>query len=65
MIQQDVATQTELLRGTEQRHGRYEGTAPKHHWSGWYAGYILARERGRSADEAAADAALHMERTRQ
>jgi hypothetical protein len=38
--------------------------APKHHWSGWYAAYIVARERGRTPEEAAKDAALHMERAR-
>jgi catechol 2,3-dioxygenase-like lactoylglutathione lyase family enzyme len=60
----DVASLTELLRDTEKRHGEYEATAPKHHWSGWYAAYIVARERGRTPEEAAKDAALHMERTR-
>jgi catechol 2,3-dioxygenase-like lactoylglutathione lyase family enzyme len=59
----DVATLTELLRETEQRHGEYEPTAPKHHWSEWYAAYIVARERGRTSDEAARDAALHVQRT--
>jgi catechol 2,3-dioxygenase-like lactoylglutathione lyase family enzyme len=57
----DVATLTELLREAEERHGSYEASAPKHHWSGWYAAYIVARERGRTADDAAKDAALHME----
>ena len=52
----DVATLTELLRETEKRHGEYEPTAPKHHWSGWYAAYIVARERGRTPEEAAKDA---------
>jgi catechol 2,3-dioxygenase-like lactoylglutathione lyase family enzyme len=56
----DVATLTELLRETEKRHGEYEATAPKHHWSGWYAAYIVARERGRSPEEAVKDAAGHM-----
>ena len=56
----DVATLTELLREAEERHGKYEPTAPKHHWSGWYAAYIVARQRGRTAEEAAKDAALHM-----
>ena len=28
---------TELLREAEKRHGEYEATAPKHHWSDWYA----------------------------
>jgi catechol 2,3-dioxygenase-like lactoylglutathione lyase family enzyme len=60
----DVATLTELLRETEKRHGEYEATAPKHHWSDWYAAYIVARERGRTPDEAAKDGALHMESAR-
>ena len=63
-LSMDVATLTELLRETEKRHGEYEPTAPKHHWSGWYAAYIVAREQGRTPDEAAKDAALHMEGTR-
>jgi len=61
----DVATLTGLLRETEDRHGEYEPTAPKHHWSEWYAAYIVARERGRGPGDAAADAALNVERTKQ
>ena len=57
----DVATMTELLRETEQHHGAYEPTAPKHHWSGWYAAYMVARERGRTPDEAATEAKRHIE----
>ena len=57
----DVATLTELLQETETRHGAYEPTAPKHHWSGWYAAYVIARERGRTSDEAAKDATRHIE----
>jgi len=60
----DVATLTELLRDTEKRHGEYEATAPKHHWSDWYAAYMVARERGRTSDEAAKDAAVHMDASR-
>jgi len=60
----DVPTLTELLQETEKHHGEYEATAPKHHWSHWYAAYIVARERGRTPEEAAKDGALHMERTR-
>jgi len=63
-LSMDVATLTELLRETEERHGAYEATAPKHHWSQWYAAYIVARERGRAPDEAAKDAAFHMEGAR-
>jgi hypothetical protein len=40
------------------RHGAYEPTAPKHHWSGWYAAYVVARERGKTPDDAAAEATL-------
>jgi catechol 2,3-dioxygenase-like lactoylglutathione lyase family enzyme len=61
-LSRDVATVTALLQETEKRHGEYEPTAPKHHWSQWYAQYIVARERGKTPDDAAADAALHMER---
>ena len=64
-LSMDVATLTELLREAEQHHGEYEPTAPKHHWSDWYAAYIVARERGRTAEEAARDAAVHMEVVRQ
>ena len=60
----DVATLTELLREAEEHHSKYEPTAPKHHWSGWYAAYIVARQRGRIPEEAAKDAALHMEGAR-
>ena len=60
----DVPTLTELLQETEKHHGEYEATAPKHHWSDWYAAYIVARGRGRTPEEAAKDGALHMERTR-
>ena len=60
----DVASLTELLRETETRHGEYEPTAPKHHWSDWYAAYIVARENGRTPEEAAKDGARHMESAR-
>ncbi len=56
----NVPTMIELLRETEERHGKYEATAPKHHWSEWYAAYIVARERGRTPDDAAKDAALNV-----
>ena len=56
----DVKRLTELLRDAEQHHGAYEATAPKHHWSDWYAAYIVARERGRTADDAVTAAAVHM-----
>jgi hypothetical protein len=52
---------TDLLRETETGHGAYEATAPKHHWSDWYAAYIVARERGKTPEEAAKDGALNVE----
>ena len=57
----DVARLTELLREAEEHHGRYEPTAPPHHWSGWYAAYVVAREQGRTEDQAVADATRHTE----
>ena len=57
----DVASMTELLRETEEHHGKYEPTAPKHHWSGWYAAYIVARQNGKMPEEAAKEAKLHIE----
>jgi catechol 2,3-dioxygenase-like lactoylglutathione lyase family enzyme len=60
----DVSALTELLIETEQHHGEYEPTAPKHHWSGWYAAYIVAREDGKTPKEAAELAKLHIEGAR-
>jgi len=57
----DLATMTGLLRETELRHGDYERVAPKHHWSDWYAAYMVAREQGRTPEEAVKEAGLHME----
>ena len=60
----DVATQTELLQEAEKHHGDYEPTAPKHHWSGWYAAYIVARQDGKTPEEAATNAKIHIEGAR-
>src|SRR5215510_7534192 len=60
----DVATLTELLREAERRHGEYEPTAPKHHWSDWYAAYIVAREQGKTSEEAVKAGSLHTEAAR-
>jgi hypothetical protein len=57
----DVARLTDLLREAEEHHGAYEATAPPHHWSGWYAAYIVAREQGSTQDEAAQAAGGHLE----
>jgi hypothetical protein len=57
----EIETLTSLLREAEEHHGPYEASAPKHHWSGFYAAYIVAREDGRSPDEADQDARKYME----
>jgi hypothetical protein len=58
----DVTRLTELLREAEEHHGRYEPTAPAHQWPDWYAPYIVAREQGRTPDQAVAEATRHVER---
>jgi hypothetical protein len=60
----DVATLTELLQEAEKHHSEYEPTAPKHHWSAWYAAYIVARQDGKTPEEAAKDGKLHIEGAR-
>jgi catechol 2,3-dioxygenase-like lactoylglutathione lyase family enzyme len=60
----DVATLTELLQEAEEHHGEYEPTAPKHHWSGWYAAYIVARQEGKTPEEAAKDGKIQIEGVR-
>ena len=54
----DVATLRDLLRETEEHHGKYEATAPKHHWSEWYARYMVARAQGKTSEEAFTSAQL-------
>ena len=60
----DVSTLTELLREAEEHHGPYEASAPKHHWSQWYAAYIVAREQGNTPDAAAQAGRLNVEPAR-
>jgi len=60
----NVATLTELLQEAEKHHSEYEPTAPKHHWSDWYAAYIVARQDGKTPEEAAEDGKIHIEGAR-
>jgi catechol 2,3-dioxygenase-like lactoylglutathione lyase family enzyme len=60
-LNNDLATLTDLLREAETHHGQYEPTAPKHHWSDWYAPYIIARQRGKTTGDAAKAATLNVE----
>jgi hypothetical protein len=57
----DIASLTELLKEAEEHHGPYEATAPEHHWSGFYAAYILARQQGRTPEEADENARSYMD----
>jgi catechol 2,3-dioxygenase-like lactoylglutathione lyase family enzyme len=60
----DVATLTELLQEAEKHHSEYEPTAPKHPWSSFYAAYIVARQEGKTPEEAAEDGKIHVEGAR-
>jgi catechol 2,3-dioxygenase-like lactoylglutathione lyase family enzyme len=57
----DVPSLTALLREAELHHGDFEAKAPKHHWSSFYAAYIVARERGQSPEEASEEAARNVQ----
>lgn len=57
----DVVTLANLLREAEKHHGAYEASAPKHHWSEWYAAFIIARENGKTPEQASQDGALNVE----
>jgi catechol 2,3-dioxygenase-like lactoylglutathione lyase family enzyme len=61
----DVPTLTDLLKEAETRHGEYEPTAPKHHWTGWYAAYVVARQEGKTPEDAAREGARQVEAARQ
>src|SRR4051794_27132525 len=54
----DVATLAELLRETEQHHGKK--TLGTQNWWDWYAPYLSARQNGSSPEEAAAAADHYM-----
>jgi hypothetical protein len=64
-VNPDVASMTRLLREAELRHRAYEVRAAKHEWFTWYAAYIVAREHGKTSDNAARDAELHVEASRE
>jgi catechol 2,3-dioxygenase-like lactoylglutathione lyase family enzyme len=57
----DIETLVPLLREAEERHGKYEPSSPKHHWSQWYAAYLVARERGKTPELAAEEATARIE----
>jgi catechol 2,3-dioxygenase-like lactoylglutathione lyase family enzyme len=59
----DLRTLTDLLQDAETAHGKYEPTAPKHHWSAFYAAYIFARQQGKTPEDAEKDGAANVKRT--
>jgi catechol 2,3-dioxygenase-like lactoylglutathione lyase family enzyme len=60
----DVSTLTELLQEAEKHHSEYEPTAPKHQWSSWYAAYIVARQDGKTPEDAVKDGKFQIEGAR-
>ena len=59
----DVPTLTDLLQDAEKEHGKFEPTAPKHHWSAWYAAYIVARQQGKTPEAASREGASAVQRS--
>jgi catechol 2,3-dioxygenase-like lactoylglutathione lyase family enzyme len=59
----DLPTMTALLREAETAHGGYTTSAPKHHWSAFYAAYMVARQQGKSAEDAVKDGALNVQKS--
>jgi hypothetical protein len=57
----DSAALAQLLHEAEDHHGTYEPTAPKHHWWDWYAAFVIARQQGRTMEEAYQDASAALE----
>src|ERR1700691_3114241 len=57
----DVATLTKLLQEAEKHHSEYEPTAPKHQRADWYAAQIAARQDGKTPEDAAKNAKIHIE----
>ena len=60
----DIPSLRALLQEAETAHGNYERSAPKHHWSDWYAAYMVARQAGRGPEQAAQEGAQHGSRER-
>jgi catechol 2,3-dioxygenase-like lactoylglutathione lyase family enzyme len=57
----EVAGLADLLRETAEHHDAFEKTHAEHHWSGWYASYLSARQNGSSPEAASAAADRYME----
>jgi catechol 2,3-dioxygenase-like lactoylglutathione lyase family enzyme len=56
----DVASRADLLHETAEHHDPYEKSHAPHNWWDWYAAYMVAREQGRTPDEASEAAGRYM-----
>jgi hypothetical protein len=56
----DIAALAALLRETEEHHGPYDVSAPKHNWWDWYAAYMDARQRGETPEAASGTAGRYV-----
>jgi catechol 2,3-dioxygenase-like lactoylglutathione lyase family enzyme len=59
----DIGSMIELLHEADERHAGYQKTAAAHDSWEWYAAYVVARQRGRTPSDAAADAAVIVDRS--
>jgi catechol 2,3-dioxygenase-like lactoylglutathione lyase family enzyme len=57
----DAAALATLLHEAEENHGKYEPSAPKHHWWDWYAAFVVARQQGHSPEAAYREASAALE----
>jgi hypothetical protein len=60
----DVTALAALLHETAEQHDAFEKASPAHDWWDWYAAYMDARQRGRTADQATQAADDYMERVK-
>jgi hypothetical protein len=65
MTDMDVGSLADLLHETGEHHGAFEEAAPPHDWWDWYAAYMVARQGGRSPDEASEAAGRYMAEVKQ
>jgi hypothetical protein len=56
----DVASLSDLLHETSERHGEFEAVAPPHDWWDWYAAYMDARQSGSGSEDASEAANRYM-----
>ena len=55
-----VASRAALLKETAEHHDPYEKSHAPHNWWDWYAAYMIAREHGRTPEDASAAAGRYL-----